>query len=159
VRTAVYVDGANIAGAARQEHGRKVDFGRLRDVLVRRDESALLRAYVIDNGSDGFASFHRALRAMGYQVTKRVPKTLPDGSMKADLDVQLAVDAVGDACAAAPPSRVVIVTGDSDFVPLVRALKERGIRVEAAMFRTRSAKELIAAVDAFWPLGEEVLGS
>lgn len=152
---ALFVDGANVAGAARNLHDRKVDFGKLKDVVLGpRSRGAEARAYVIDNGSPGYGAFHRSLVRTGYSVHKRVPKELPDGRMKADHDLQIAVDAmlVRDRV-----HTVVLVSGDSDFVPLVVELKRSGIRVEAAMFRARSARELIDAVDAFIPLGDEIL--
>jgi len=89
-RTGVFVDGANLAGAARTLYGKKVDFGALKRLLVGPGEPSTCVAYVIDNGSDGFQSFLRALKSAGYQVKKRTPKVLPDGSLKADQDVEIA---------------------------------------------------------------------
>ncbi|MCC6807773.1 MAG: NYN domain-containing protein [Deltaproteobacteria bacterium] len=153
-RTGIFVDGANLAGAARHLYGRKIDFAALRDALVAGGESASLYAYVIDNGADGFDAFSRALKTGGWQVKKRTPKILPDGSQKADQDVEIAVDVMD---LRAQFQRVVIVSGDSDFLPLVRALRRAGVRTEAAMFRARAAKEIVAEVDAFIPLGETIL--
>ncbi len=153
-RSALYVDGANVASAARLLYDRKVDFARLRDELLGRDGSATMCAYVVDGADEPFAAFVRRLKREGYRVTKRAPKVFPDGTTKADLDVDLAVDLMAERHAY---DRVVIVSGDSDFVPLVKRLKHDGIRVEAAAFRARAANELIAAVDAFIPLDEKVL--
>lgn len=152
---ALLIDGANVAGAARRLHERKVDFDKLRAfTLGPRVSGAICHAYVIDNGAQGFAAFHRALVRAGFSVHKRVPKELGDGSVKADQDVQIAVDAMA---LRDRVHTVVLVSGDGDFVPLVVALKKSGVRVEAAMFRARSARELIDAVDVFLPLGDEIL--
>ncbi len=70
------------------------------------------------------------------------------------MDVQLAVDVLAEQPG---PTRVVLVTGDSDFVPLVTLLKSRQVRGEAAMFKARTARELVNVVDHFWPLDEDVL--
>lgn len=153
-RTGVYVDGANLAGAARHLYKRNVDFAALQRLLVPAGVSSTCVAYVIDNGAAGFDAFHKALKHAGFQVRRRTPKVLPDGSQKADQDVEITVDIMA---ARADYDRVVLVSGDSDFLPLVRALKKEGVRVEAAMFRQRVAQELVGEVDAFIPLGETIL--
>ncbi len=152
--TGLFVDGANVSGAARESYGRKVDFAALHRLLIASGEAASATAYVIDNGSEGFDAFSRSLRSAGYGVRRRVPKIMRDGSQKANQDIEIAIDVMEQR---ERFSRVVLVTGDSDFVPLVRSLKKGGIRVEAAMFRAHAAKELMAEVDAFIVLGETVL--
>jgi uncharacterized LabA/DUF88 family protein len=42
-------------------------------------------------------------------------------------------------------------------VPLVRALKNRGVQVEAASFPERTADDLVRAVDRFFELDAAVL--
>jgi uncharacterized LabA/DUF88 family protein len=152
--TGLFVDGANLSGAARESHGRKVDFAALHRLLIATGEAASATAYVIDNGAEGFDAFSRALRSAGFAVRRRAPKLMRDGTQKANQDIEIAIDVMEQR---ERFSRVVLVTGDSDFVPLVRSLKRSGIRVEAAMFRAHAAKELMAEVDAFIVLGETVL--
>jgi uncharacterized LabA/DUF88 family protein len=126
----------------------------LHRLLIATGEAASATAYVIDNGAEGFDAFSRALRSAGFAVRRRAPKLMRDGTQKANQDIEIAIDVMEQR---ERFSRVVLVTGDSDFVPLVRSLKRSGIRVEAAMFRAHAAKELMAEVDAFIVLGETVL--
>jgi uncharacterized LabA/DUF88 family protein len=109
---------------------------------------------VIDKGQQSFDNFAKALKRAGYSVHKRTPKKLADGTMKANFDVDIAVDMMAATTAL---DRAILVSGDGDFVPLVKALQGRGVRVTVAMFQRRTAPELIAAADAFVALDEEIL--
>ena len=64
---------------------------------------------------------------------------------KANADLDLAVDAL---LQSANLDRVLLVTGDGDFVQVVRALQNRGCRVEVVAFRNVSA-ELRREADMF----------
>ncbi len=162
VRVGVYIDAANIAGAARRLFERSVDYQRLLEVSVSNRRMVTARAYVINKSGlkqsdaqpDDFAKFQTALRAARYQVIAKVPKVFADGTVKADWDVGLCVDVMLDH---QQLDVVVLGTGDGDFVPLVRALKRSGLRVEAIGFSERTAPELIQAVDCFTPLDQTIL--
>jgi len=67
-------------------------------------------------------------------------------SEKADWDVGLAVDAIRTS---SNLDVIVLVSGDSDFVPVVEYLKNHGKRVEVVAFGKTSAHELIAIADEF----------
>jgi len=70
------------------------------------------------------------------------------------MDVDLTVDAV---CLAEKVDAVCIVSGDGDYVPLVRYLKSRGVRVEAMSFQCNASIELRKAVDTFIPITDDLL--
>lgn len=82
-------------------------------------------------------SFFNVLRSMGVQVVEVPIQRWPDGNggyrSKADCDVFLAVDAMK---AAEKLDRVILVSGDGDFVPLVKALQNKGCRVEVVGFNS-----------------------
>lgn len=44
---------------------------------------------------------------------------------------------------------MVILTGDTDFVPLTHALKSKGVKVEIMSFNHTTGKELIEAADMY----------
>ena len=69
--------------------------------------------------------FIRMLNRNGYQVVKKPVRVFADGNTKADLDIELAIDmlTLADRC-----ERMVLVSGDSDFVPVIRAVGMRGVR-------------------------------
>lgn len=52
---------------------------------------------------------------------------------------------------------MVVLTGDSDFLALVHALKSRGVKVEIMSFPETTGRELIEAADAYFEITEEML--
>ncbi|MBC7792258.1 MAG: NYN domain-containing protein [Clostridia bacterium] len=153
-RIGVLVDVANVAGAARLLFERSVDYHRLLDVCRDGRMVVEAHAYVIDKGMPGVETFAAALRHGTYKVHIKRPKTFPDGSVKADWDLAIAVDAIGlaERC-----DVIVLASGDGDFVPLIHNLKKRRLSTEVVAFSERAAHELVAAVDLFTPLGRDIL--
>ncbi|MEP6742575.1 MAG: NYN domain-containing protein, partial [bacterium] len=74
-----------------------------------------------------------------------------DGSRKANLDVEIAVDMLS---LAGRYDTAVLVSGDEDFVYAVNAVAYKGCRVEVAGFRSNTAPKLIDVADYFIDLGE-----
>lgn len=84
-------------------------------------------------------NFHYRLRDFGYKViTKEVKWYGGEGKRigKANTDIDMAVDCLIQSEAL---DRVVLVTGDGDFTKLVRALQQKGMRVEVIAFDNVSA--------------------
>jgi uncharacterized LabA/DUF88 family protein len=50
---------------------------------------------------------------------------------------------------------IIILSGDSDYVELVRYLKSRGVRVEIAAVEKNTAAVLIEEADHFTPITQE----
>lgn len=50
---------------------------------------------------------------------------------------------------------IIIMSGDSDYVDLVRHLKNEGVRVEIAAVKKTTAKILIDEADHFHPIGKQ----
>jgi hypothetical protein len=78
--------------------------------------------------------------------------------MKADLDLELAIDML---TLADRVDRIILVSGDGDFVPLVDAVAKRGVRVAVVSTqaeeafrnaRYRASDELLDAADEFIPI-------
>ena len=86
------------------------------------------------------------MEKLGFEVKSKRPRKLPDGSTKADWDMQIAIDALA---LADKVDIMVILTGDSDFVPLVNALKSKGVKVEIISFIENTGNELILAADKY----------
>lgn len=70
-------------------------------------------------------------------------------------DVALAVDAMELACQTPKPTVIAIGSGDSDFVPLVVRLRERGIRMICVSERSKMASEAVHAYDSVLFVGKE----
>jgi uncharacterized LabA/DUF88 family protein len=145
-RVGVYVDVANI----NRNGGYGMGYEVLREFACRDIGEALrLNAYVSFDAekarreayySQRTNSFYSVLRDFGYKVIQKEVKwfTDEDGNRvaKANADLDLAVDAL---LQSENLDRVLLVTGDGDFVQVVRALQNRGCRVEVVAFRNVSA--------------------
>lgn len=93
-----------------------------------------------------------ALSFMGFRVFYKPVRERPDGSLKANMDVEMVLEAV----ALAPVvDEIVLVTGDSDFVPLVDYLSKLGKRVTVlGPGRGPTSIELIRASDNYQNLDD-----
>ncbi|MBC5810770.1 MAG: NYN domain-containing protein [Candidatus Eremiobacteraeota bacterium] len=198
-RVAIFIDGWNFAKATYEGLGIRVDFKRLLTALT--GGRTLLRSlYYIGEWTEesynllqelrrarGFENavsydpteserkraqqqgFIRMLNRNGYQVVKKPVRVFADGNTKADLDIELAIDmlTLAERC-----ERMVLVSGDSDFVPVIKAVGMRGVRVEVVgsqqpysylssadhprPFPARASDELIDAADEFTELKDLV---
>src|ERR671926_1982044 len=91
------------------------------------------------------------MRRNGFRVIHKELKTFYDGTRKANLDVEIAVDMLS---LAGRYETAVLVSGDEDFVYAVNAVAYKGCRVEVAGFRSNTAPKLIDVADYFIDLGE-----
>ena len=136
-KVGVYVDAANLY----RNGGQRLRYDVLREFACRDSaEPVRLNAYVSFDPerarSDktyerGQSSFHSALRDLGYKVMVKDVKWYTDESGKrygkANSDLDLAVDAL---LQSENLDRVLIASGDGDFVRVVQALQNKGCRVE-----------------------------
>ena len=136
-KVGVYCDVANMY----RNGGQRMQYDVLREFACRDyAEPVRLNAYVTFDAEraphdytygDGAKSFHSKLRDYGYKVIVKEIRWYRDDSGsrygKADADLDLAVDAL---LQSEKLHRVLIASGDGDFVNVVRALQNRGCRVE-----------------------------
>ena len=150
-RVAVFIDGNNLFHAARF-HNLDIDYNKLLRVLL--GDGRLLRAFFytgVDIGAERQQGFLLWMRRNGFRVIQKELKTFYDGSRKANLDVEIAVDMLS---LAGCYDTAVLVSGDEDFVYAVNAVAYKGCRVEIAGFRSNTAPKLIDVADYFIDLGE-----
>ncbi len=155
LKTGIYVDAENI----RMGGGYRMRYDVL-SALANTAQSSLLRAncYLaedkdrIDKDYDyqqRVYTYHSQLRRSGFKlIKKRVRRsTDEEGNVttKANADMDLAVDAL---LQASNLDRIILLTGDSDFVRLVIALQNMGCRVEVIGFNNVS-KKLKETADSF----------
>jgi uncharacterized LabA/DUF88 family protein len=76
----------------------------------------------------------------GFFVNSKVG-TIAGDTYKCDFDVEMTMDIMRIAHNT-KPDIVVIATGDSDFIPLVKELRNMGIRVEIASFQENVSRHL-----------------
>ena len=150
-RVAVFIDGNNLFHAARF-HNIDIDYNKLLRVLL--GDGRLLRAFFytgVDIGAERQQGFLLWMRRNGFRVVQKELKTFYDGTRKANLDVEIAVDMLS---LAGRYDTAVLVSGDEDFVYAVNAVAYKGCRVEIAGFRSNTAPKLIDVADYFIDLGE-----
>lgn len=143
---AVFVDVANLYYAAR---GQDVDVdyvALLKHATKGRD---LIRAYAysgLDPENENQKKFLDFLGKNGYRVVAKDIRKFGDGRVKANLDIELVVDLfrLADRMDVA-----VIVSGDGDFAPAIRALQDVGVRCEVVSFRPNTSSDLFAVADEF----------
>ena len=151
----VYVDAANIS----RNGGQRMQYDVLREFACRDHAEALrLNVYLsydedrADNSPvyrDKARAYQSALRKIGYKVIEKKVKWFEDEAGtrygKANADLDMAVDVL---LQSENLDRVLLVTGDGDFVQVVRALQNKGCRVEVLAFDNVS-EELRREADMF----------
>ena len=143
---AMFVDVANMYYAAR---GQDVDVdyvALLKHATKGRD---LIRAYAytgLDPENENQRKFIDFLAKNGYKPVVKDIRKFGDGRMKANLDIELVVDLFR---LADRMDIAVIVSGDGDFAPAIRALQDTGVRCEVISFKPNTSSDLIAVADEF----------
>jgi uncharacterized LabA/DUF88 family protein len=155
LKTGIYVDAENIRMCG--------GYGMRYDVLVElamAGNSTLLRAnsYLAEDRErtredadyrQKLYRYHDVIRQCGFKVIKKYVQHFVDDegilTTKANADMDLAIDAL---LQARNLDRVILLTGDGDFVRLVLALQNMGCRVEVIGFNHVSY-ELREAADSF----------
>jgi uncharacterized LabA/DUF88 family protein len=143
----VYVDVANLD----RNGGFGMRYEVLRAFACRGNAEAVrLNAYVTYDSAragvdrsyrNGQFAFYAKLRDLGYKVIEKQVKWYvdEDGSRfgKANADLDLAVDAL---LQSRNLDRVLLATGDGDFAQVVKALQNKGCRVEVVAFKSVSGE-------------------
>ncbi|MFW2366232.1 MAG: NYN domain-containing protein [Desulforhopalus sp.] len=155
LKTGIYVDAENIRMCG--------GYGMRYDVLVElasSGNSTLLRAnsYLAEDRErtrddadyrQKLYRYHNVIRQCGFKVIKKIVKHFIDDegilTTKANADMDLAIDALQQA---RNLDRIILLTGDGDFIRLVLALQNMGCRVEVIGFKHVS-NDLREAADSF----------
>ncbi len=145
-RVAIFIDGSNLFYAALQL-GIEIDYTKLLCRLT--GGSRLLRSFFytgVDRTNEKQQGFLLWMRRNGYRVIAKDLVQLPDGSKKANLDVEIAVDmmALVDSYDTA-----VLVSGDGDLAYAVNAVSYHGVRVEVVSLRAMTSDSLINVSDRY----------
>jgi uncharacterized LabA/DUF88 family protein len=86
------------------------------------------------------------MRRNGYRVIAKDLIQLPDGSKKANLDVEIAVDMIA---LVGCYDTAILVSGDGDLAYAVDAVSYRGVRVEVVSLRSMTSDSLINVADRY----------
>nr|MBF6590739.1 NYN domain-containing protein [Ktedonobacterales bacterium] len=147
-RIGVFVDVANLLYSARSMRI-AIDFGHLLEFLRGNRRMVRAHAYAPTNPDpNAEQAFLSAVKGLGYRITTKNYKTFSSGAKKADMDLDLCMDIVRLVDANALET-VVLVSGDSDFLPLLEYCSDHGVRVEVAAFDDSAAAILRQSCDLF----------
>jgi uncharacterized LabA/DUF88 family protein len=159
-RVMVFMDLRNInlsqTMRRRRDSGWTPDFPALVKGLV--GSRRLLTAYAFDTLSirrDGFIEGLNMVKGLRYQGFRVVaPADTPDESgEQKEADVMLATELLMQAFHDSYETAIV-VSGDRDFIPAIKAVQSMGKKVEAAAFRGDYTQKLQEAVDRFHVLDD-----
>jgi uncharacterized LabA/DUF88 family protein len=151
-RVGVFVDVANLLYSARTLRI-TVDFGKLLDFLRGNRRLVRAHAYCPTSPQPGDEQmFLQAVKGLGYRITTKNYKTFASGAKKADLDLDLCMDVVRLVDGKAVDC-IVLVSGDSDFMPMLDYCSDHGVRVEVAAFDEAMSGTLRQSCDLFINLG------
>jgi len=147
---AVFIDFENLALGLRPRHGARrvkqtevLDMKRVLERLVEKGKVVAKRAYA---DWSRFGEYSTGLHELGIELTE-----IPERGMtgKNSADIRLVVDAMELSYAKEHIDTFVIVSGDSDFTPLVLRLKENGKTVVGVGMKDSTSDLLAANCDEF----------
>lgn len=146
----VFVDVSNLFYSAKSA-GVEVNYCRLLEHAVAGRDLIRASAYTgVDPENPNQRKFIDFLRANGYKVTCKDIHKYEGGRIKANLDIEIAVDIM---LLSENLDVVVLVSGDGDFVRLVDAIQMKGVRCEVIGFGISTSNELIDVADQFMEIG------
>jgi uncharacterized LabA/DUF88 family protein len=154
-RVVVLIDNANIIHAL-STLGWKLDHRKLKDYFAKQTKlqgiylySAFIKTHMTQQ------SFLEMLSRMGYTLRTKEVKFIrqKDGSFikKGDLDIEIAIDLFEGL---RKFDTAVLLSGDSDFAPLVEYLKSKRRKTIVISTRPHISRELARAADLFIDLGK-----
>src|SRR5688500_12551979 len=141
LRVGVYVDAENMS----RNGGERMQYRVLRNIACREGGQAIrLNTYIAfderratDDTAyrESMLEYYSAVRDAGFKIIEKKVQHYVDRNgverSKANADLDMAVDCL---LQSEHLDRVVLGTGDGDFVQVVRALQNRGCRVEIVAF-------------------------
>ncbi len=156
-KVAIFIDGANMFHASNNLKV-KIDYKKLIEILKK--ERWLLRAYFYTGVPTGNLpkeiyedykkqkGFLNELQNLGIKVKTMPLKKTPEGFIEKGIDILIATDMVSLAFRNAYDT-AVLVSGDSDYVPVIEEIQSLGKRVENASFKRESSYNLRKVCDEF----------
>ncbi len=156
-KVAVFIDVQNIQQVF-EKQGAEIRYDKLKQHLTdkyKKQDGEIIKYTAlipIRDMDENRLKLVDAISLSGYRVLSKMAKDRPDGTVKANMDVEMALEivAISDYV-----DEIVIVTGDSDFEPLIHYLSRRGKKILLiGPGRGPTAIEIIRAADEFENLDE-----
>ena len=151
-RIGIFVDVQNMYYSAKNLFSKKVNFQEILKSAIAGRKLIRSIAYVINAQTKEEQAFFDALSKQGFEVKMKDLQIFPGGMKKGDWDVGIGVDTIklGEKL-----DVIVLVTGDGDFIPLIKYLQEnKGCLVEIMAFRETASGRLIESADDYTDLSK-----
>ena len=145
-RVGIFIDVQNMYYSAKQLFHTKVNFVSILNTAVAGRKLVRAFAYVIRTEIGEEKNFFEALENMGIEVRAKDLQVFYGGAKKGDWDVGIAMDIMK---LAPKLDTVILVSGDGDFVELIKYVKSLGCRTEVMAFRKTASSKLVDEVDLF----------
>jgi len=153
-RIGVFVDVQNMYHSAKNLYKANVNFQEVLKTAIAGRKLIRAVAYGIITTGGEESKFLETLGKQGFEVKTKELQIFLGGAKKGDWDVGLAVDAIKTADKL---DVIILVTGDGDFIPLVRYLQEnKGCLVELVSFAKSTSSKLLEMVDDYTDLGSNI---
>jgi uncharacterized protein (TIGR00288 family) len=140
---AVFCDFENVALGVRDAKYAKFDIGRVLEKLLLKGSIVVKKAYC---DWDRYKEFKPAMHEASFELIE-IPHVRMSGKNSAD--IRMVVDALDLCYTKSHVDTFVIVSGDSDFSPLVSKLRENNKNVIGVGVKSSTSDLLIANCDEF----------
>jgi len=155
-RVALFVDGANMF-YAQKENGWHIDYRLVQQYFFQNREKAAAYYFTASPSAgdqarvDKYRRFKTALIYMGYSVVDKEVKVITDPTtdvvrIKGNLDIELVFKMIVESAAY---DEVILMGGDSDYVPILTHLRNLGKIVVVVGRKQSTSMDLINAVTKF----------
>ncbi|OGF40518.1 hypothetical protein A2477_04750 [Candidatus Falkowbacteria bacterium RIFOXYC2_FULL_47_12] len=149
-RIVVFIDVANVVYSLR-DLGWRMDYKKLQSYFQTQAKLVdIYFYYSTQKDNNGQANLLAMLARRGFRLAVKEVKIITIGKnevmYKGNCDVELTIDMIDIMPAY---DTAVLLSGDSDFAPLVKYVQRRGKRVIVVSTRGHIGRELIQAADRF----------
>ncbi|MFX1470407.1 MAG: NYN domain-containing protein [Promethearchaeota archaeon] len=135
-RISIFIDNSNIFKGF-QKYNFKADYGKMKNLLTRGRKLHAIFLYegVVYPMSQEKKNWYKELaNRSGYIIKASFDKIATSGAIEKKVDINIAIDIVSLAYENAFDT-AILVSGDGDFVPVVKKLKKLGKSVEIWAFK------------------------
>ena len=140
---ALFCDFENVALGVRDAKYEKFDIGKILERLLLKGSIVVKKAYC---DWDRYKTFKAPMHEANFELIE-IPHVRQSGKNSAD--IRMVVDALDLCYTKAHVDTFVIISGDSDFSPLVSKLRENNKRVIGVGVKNSTSDLLIACCDEF----------
>ena len=140
---ALFCDFENVALGVQDEKYDKFDIGKVLERLLLKGSIVVKKAYC---DWDRYKAFKAPMHEASFELIE-IPKRAQTGKNSAD--IRMVVDALDLCYTKSHVDTFVIISGDSDFSPLVSKLRENAKRVIGVGVKNSTSNLLIANCDEF----------